>query len=419
MNYAEGIVLSLFDMFMIVIIILKFRSDIKLNDLVKGAWCVLFGSALIGTVGYILTFPPIGLMCNTIIVFLIIWFLTKLKFRVVAMLFVFSTIFLYGIQFVVMIIYKVSLDHFEYAFKYGLISQVTAAVTTLVLIQFVPIKSVYYYIVEKNKWFSIIIINLYAIYYMLLMLWYTNLNSFYESIVGILILVCAILIVNAIILKNGLQNQITYEKVQIYETYMKVIEDIIEDVRVKQHDYHNQIQAIEAIVLKQGANKDFQDYRKLLIEEDIWAQLLRMDNKILTGFFYSKYHSALIEGIKICYQIDNYLFRTQYTDYELVEIFGILIDNAIEATSKKGETNFKVVIGFENGMNVIQTINKSDQVSSLDIKRMFEYQYTTKKTDGHGVGLYKIKKILKKRNGTISVLYDTDYENIEFTVLID
>jgi sensor histidine kinase regulating citrate/malate metabolism len=42
--------------------------------------------------------------------------------------------------------------------------------------------------------------------------------------------------------------------------------------------------------------------------------------------------------------------------------------------------------------------------------------YTSKETGGHGIGLYKIQKLLKKSKGTITAYYDADENEMVFTV---
>jgi len=418
MSYANLLVLSFFDMLMLISIILSFKVFLNKKDIFNGIMCLVFGTLVIGSSGYFITNEPISITFNIIIAFLIILFITKQKLREVLILYIFSLTIMYSIQFLVTIIYKLALNNFVYSFKYGLISQITALTVIIVMLLVVPIRGVYLYITERNKWFEMITINIFVIYYVLLMLWYTNLNSFLETIVGILVLVVSILALNAIILNNGLKNQLTHEKINIYDTYLPIIEDIIEEIRVKQHDYHNHIQALESIQLGDLINLNgcIQDYKEQLIKEDIWSKLIRMDNKILIALLYSKHINALSLGIYIDYVIDNYLLKTRCTDYELVEIFGILIDNAFEAVQGINEASIKVVIGYENGMNVIDIRNKSYEVTSDEIKRMFEYNYTTKKINGHGIGLYKLQKLLNKKNGTITAYYDTDEKEMLFTV---
>lgn len=416
MGYINLLALTFFDMFMLVCIMLSFKSSMNIKDIFIGGGCIILGTLVIGSIGHYITSEPISLSLNILIAFLIVGLLSRQSFKEIIILYIFALSIMYGIQFLVIGVNKIILDNFEYTFKYGLISQIAASIVVMIFVWLVPIKNIYLFITERNKWFKMITVNIFAIYYILLMLWYTNLDGFLESLLGVLILVIVILIVNTIILNNGLQNQATLNKMHIYDTYLPIIETIIEEIRAKQHDYHNHIQTLESIQTHSLNHDLVQDYKEEVLKEDIWEKLIKMDNKIIIAFLYSKYVHALSLGITIKYTISNYLLQTEYTDYELVELFGILIDNAIEATNRVNEKTFDVLIGYEGGMNIIQTKSRAYNITSDKIKKMFEYGHTSKHDKGHGIGLYKIQKLLKKSEGNIVVDYNNEENEISFAV---
>lgn len=415
MNYFEGIILSFLDMCMIIIIMRFFISDRTTKNGMIAILYALTGALIMGTVGYYIDFPPIGLFINIIIVFFIIWVMTKKQVKDLVILFVFISTILYSIQFASTIFFKLTLNNFEYSFFYGFISQSTALTITFLTTRIIPIEGIYQYISEKNKWFAIITVNIYAIYYVLILLWYTQLHSFYNSILGILILIALILVVNAMILNNALQNEVAFKTNKVYEKYLKVIEDVIEEVRLKQHDHHNHIQTLEAILNNGDDNEAFLNYRNQLTNNDILDDLLKLNNRILIAFLYSKYCQALELGITINYTITNYYFNTRYMDHELVDIFGIMIDNAIEASKKENSDTLEIEIAYEKGMNIIRSKNRAKVFTSDEINKLFDYGYSTNRETGRGIGLYKLSKLLKKEKGIISVYYDTNLQEIEFT----
>ena len=250
------------------------------------------------------------------------------------------------------------------------------------------------------------------------MVWYIDLNGFLESILAYLVIIVLILIINVVIIHNGLQNQATQEKMKIYDTYLPVIEAIVEDIRLKQHDYHNQLQALSSIKENGLTSKTLERYEKELKTDTIWSKLIKMDNKILMAFLYSKYREAEKENITLSLDIRNYLIKSSFTDYELVDIFGIIIDNAFEAVNDSQNKGVNLAIDYKDGFNIIEASNPSDFISSDDIRRFFEYQYSSKEEEGHGIGLYKLQKMLKKNNGNIIVYYDTTISQIVFKIEI-
>lgn len=417
MRYIELLTLSLFDVFMLIIIILSFEGRIKKDICLKKILYLLFGTILISLSGYFISNKPIALIVNTTITFLIIKIFTNKKIQDILLIYIFTLVIVGSSQLLVIVLMNLFINKIEFTFVYGIVSQVISTIIVLVIVKVVPLKSIHFYIAEENKWFKRIIINLFAILYVILMLWYTNLSGFLEAVLALLIIGIVILIVNVIIINNAFRNENLLGKVQIYDTYFPIIEDMIKEIRGKQHDYHNHIQVLQSFVSNDNEKSDgFTKYKNQILKDNVLDSLIKMNNEILIAFLYSKYKDANLKGVKIEYVIDSFFIDTKFKEYELVEIYGVLIDNALEATIEIKEKDFQIFIGYEDGMNIIKIKNKTKELTSKEINKMFEYKYSTKNNKDRGIGLYKLQKLLKKNNGTITVCYDTDKSEIEFTV---
>lgn len=416
MNYLNNVILSMFDMAMIVVMMLAFRDSKRRKDALNGMVCITICGLIIGTIGYFTESPTISLILSTGITFLSTTIIIKESFRERMLTYIFGMIVVYTIQTIVTMSYKLILPQFEYTFRYGLISQITALVVILIIVRFSKIRSIYLYISIRNKFFAFITVNIFAIYFVLLIFWYSDMNGFFQSIVGVLVLALIVLIMNAFVMNKGLKEQKVYDQMAIYETYLPIIENVIDEIRAKQHDYHNHIATLQAIQKRYGDDAEIQSYIQQLSMEDIWIKLMRLDNKIITAFLYSKYQQAQSVGIHIHYHIDCCLIELNYTNYELIEIMGILIDNAMEATQRIHMQDMEVSIGMVNQRLTIQTKNPSEEMTQEVIHEMFSYQYSTKGVPGHGIGLYKLKNLLKKTKGTINVSYDAQQKEVSFIV---
>jgi hypothetical protein len=403
---------------MMVCLILAIEASFDKHILIKGAICTTIGTILMTSVSYFTISEPMSISINMLIAFFVIKILTNKDFSSIVTIFLFSLSFILGFQFIVAIVLDLILNDFEYNFKYGLISQSFATISLLMTVYFIPFKSLYSFIHDRNKVFHMIIVNIFFIYYVLLMVWYIDLNGFLESILAYLLIIILILVINVVILHNGLQNQAAHEKMKIYDTYLPVIEAIVEDIRLKQHDYHNQLQTLSSIKENGLTSKTLERYEKELRSETIWSKLIKIDNKILMAFLYSKYKEGEKEGIDLSLDIRNYLLKSSFTDYELVDIFGIVIDNAYEAVRNTPHQFVNLRIDYREGVNIIEISNPSDFISSDDIRHFFEYHYSSKEEDGHGIGLYKLQKMLKKNSGNIIVHYDTTTSQIIFKIEI-
>ena len=68
--------------------------------------------------------------------------------------------------------------------------------------------------------------------------------------------------------------------------------------------------------------------------------IIKMENKILAAFLYSKYWDAKDKNVEIKFDIKHTVSNNVYKECVLVEIFGVLIDNAVEATLEYGKSKY-------------------------------------------------------------------------------
>lgn len=98
--------------------------------------------------------------------------------------------------------------------------------------------------------------------------------------------------------------------------------------------------------------------------------------------------------------------------FEFVKIFGILLDNAIEASSKSKEkvVDVHISIDFYNRKQNF-VISNSYSNKDIDLNKIFEKDYSTKEQKS-GFGLWKVKQIA---NNTNNVSIKTSKTNTLFT----
>ena len=88
--------------------------------------------------------------------------------------------------------------------------------------------------------------------------------------------------------------------------------------------------------------------------------------------------------------------------YELIEVIGILLDNAVEyeIEHKKGKEIYFRLTDYGDKLNIVCR-NKVDDISLDKINDFFKKGYSTK-GENRGLGLYNVKKTLEG-NGEIYV----------------
>ena len=84
-------------------------------------------------------------------------------------------------------------------------------------------------------------------------------------------------------------------------------------------------------------------------------------------------------------------------------MYGIIIDNALESCSGEVE----IFLGTEGDTYIFEVRNTCDFIPSKEIRHFFTKGYSTKPGKERGTGLFKIKKMVEAKKGTISFYYDT------------
>ncbi|NLY47201.1 MAG: GHKL domain-containing protein [Tissierella sp.] len=207
-----------------------------------------------------------------------------------------------------------------------------------------------------------------------------------------------------------------------YEEYLPIIEDLMEEIRYRQHQFDDHIQAIRMLAMTgdnlESTVKKMKGYAEDIVLNSKITKLIKLDNRILSGFLYEKYRSAEAMGVDFTIIIDDYEFKTNLKDYELVEIVGNLINNAFESNTKDN----KVILNLtaEDDMGLIEIKNKYPFLNSSGISQLFMSGYSTKSKDGRGIGLPNVRKIISNHGGMLQVQNDTiDDENyLVFRILL-
>lgn len=187
------------------------------------------------------------------------------------------------------------------------------------------------------------------------------------------------------------------EELELRIAYEDVYEQLLESIRRKQHDFHNQIQAICSQHL---ATKDYdtlvalqKEYCGEILEDNRYASLLSNGSPMLVAFLYSKFLEAEGKGCHIEYNIKVNKLQCQVSQYKMVEMLGALLDNAIEAAIERRGKEIYVELMEDVDKIHVQVKNDSEHFTSREIAAFIKRGYSTKGS-GRGRGLAKVVEIL-------------------------
>ena len=201
-------------------------------------------------------------------------------------------------------------------------------------------------------------------------------------------------------------------EIKLYQHYIQPLEELVKEIRIKQHEFDNHMNAILNMHLTVDSYEELvarqSEYITEVVRDDESRQclpLLRISDKVLAGFLYSKIVRAP-SYVKTEVEVKSLEIISGISEHHLIEIVGTLVDNAYEACTE-AKNQVAMEIDSENDRLVFSIKNQIDEDKVGEINRFFEKGYSTKSDAGkHGLGLYNARMLIQKYKGDIFVCTD-------------
>ena len=224
----------------------------------------------------------------------------------------------------------------------------------------------------------------------------------FQSVVS----VCGLVLVLILWMSSEMEKEEKQEELKMYELYTKTFEDLITAIRIKQHEFHNHINAIKCLpYTAQNAEELIAEqnrYCDVVLEDTQIVKLLKLESSpVLCGFLYSKLIFAQSLDINVKYEVDPISVERYCVIHHFIEITGILFDNAVEALvkEKRKDTNCNKIIlrlsSYEDTKLLLEVANISRVYTNEEIEEFFVTGKSSK-GDNRGVGLSRMKSLIQK-----------------------
>lgn len=251
---------------------------------------------------------------------------------------------------------------------------------------------------------------------------YIPLDVFLTCLLSLIIVVISIYRWQHVKFEKELKDQ----QLEISHKYNESYQALVELVRKNQHDFDNHLLALTTInsstVSQDDLTKRQMEYKERILEQNKYNKILyKINDPMLAGYIFRKIVDLEKRGIKVIYDVNIESINIDYISiYDMIEIIGILLDNAGEAL-ENGEFD-KVIKLFVNETDeklVIEVHNISKHYSNEEIIKFFEKGFSSK-GENRGIGLSKIKDYQKKYKFDIMVDNCTEKSNnwLKFSVII-
>lgn len=195
----------------------------------------------------------------------------------------------------------------------------------------------------------------------------------------------------------------TQKQLENSEAYNKSLSILHDNIRCFKHDFDNIVATIGGYV----KTDDMEGLKKYYYQLEDDCQRVNniatlspeiINNPGVYAILSSKYHKADEKNIKINLEFFLDLNTLNMKIYEFTRIFGILLDNAIEATSECEEKLINIKFRNEESKHrQIVVIENTFKDSALNIDDIFQ-KGVSGKENHTGLGLWEVRQILKKNN---------------------
>lgn len=196
---------------------------------------------------------------------------------------------------------------------------------------------------------------------------------------------------------------LTTRKLESAESYNSSLRILHDNVRGFKHDFDNTITTIGGYIMTNDMEGLKKYYSQLQGDCQKVNNLYLLNPSIVNNdgiynLITKKYQDADNKNIKVNMSFLLDLKTLNMPIYEFARILGILLDNAIEASS---ETKDKIInLTFRNDFKSsrqLVVIENTFNDNNLDTEKIYE-KGTSSKENHTGLGLWTVRKIIKKHN---------------------
>lgn len=201
-----------------------------------------------------------------------------------------------------------------------------------------------------------------------------------------------------------------------YADYLEVNED---SLRKFKHDVRN---LVDSINLNDNTDKQlFTDYVEEYVDANTlikYKDLNHIKVKQLKNLFLTKIATMINENINYSFECTKVIknIPKNIEIFDIIRIFGIALDNAIEASKKINNPQINIML-FVNKDNGIEFEVKNMINSRVSVTQVQKKGFTTK-TNHSGLGLTNVNEIVSKYPNLSLDLYTED-NNFIFYLVID
>ncbi len=187
-------------------------------------------------------------------------------------------------------------------------------------------------------------------------------------------------------------------------------------LRMDRHDYLNHLQIVYGLMELEEYEEMNSYLRKVYKELLKTGKAVKTSKPAINALLAAKSSEAEAKGIDFVIEVKSDLKKLSIEDWELGKVLSNLIDNAVKALedSEVEEKKIRVNITETPERYIFSVEDNGPKIPENIRESIFKKGFSTKKEEGHGMGLAIVSEIMNKSGGDIEL--SSDDEETVFTV---
>ena len=179
-------------------------------------------------------------------------------------------------------------------------------------------------------------------------------------------------------------------------------------LRMDRHDYLNQLQIVYGLMELEEYEEMNSYLRKIHKEFLKTGKAIKTSKPAVNALLAAKSAEADAKGIEFLIEVKSDLKNLNMEDWELCKVLSNLIDNAVQALedSTKEEKRIRINITETPEKYIFDVEDNGPMIPENLREKIFKKGFSTKKGEGHGMGLVIVMEITGKNGGNIDMRSD-------------
>ena len=198
---------------------------------------------------------------------------------------------------------------------------------------------------------------------------------------------------------------------------LKNLEKLNSELRAQRHDYLNHLQVVYGLMeleaydeLKQYLQPVYKDMLKT-------GKALKTSKPAINALLKAKMDEAEGQGIDFYIEVKSDLKDLKVEDWELCKVLSNLMDNAMTALAcQEDEKRIVLDISEDKTAYRFSVSNNGPEIPEPMQSEIFKQGITTKKGEGHGMGLFIVMNVLKSYGGEMKLVSKEGETEFSFVI---